>query len=115
MIKLGNINITPKGYVKVMKGSSLIWERFLGNTTSFNLLSKISASSTSISLTGDVYSTLKGKKIIEITLAGFGSFIDEKAYIHDDYWNIFLSEPLNKFIKVPSYIEEGTKITIKYK
>ena len=115
MIRLGNSNIIPKGYVKVMKGSSLVWERFLGNTISFNLLSNISPSTTYIVLTGDVYSSLKGKKIIEITLAGFGSFIDEKAYINDDYWNIFLSAPLNKFINVPSIIEEGTEITIKYK
>ena len=115
MIRLGNANIVPKGYVKVMRGSSLIWERFLGNTISFNSSSGISSFATFIKLPENVYSSLKGKKIIEITIAEFGSFIDEKAYINDNYGGIFLSESLNKFINVPSLIEKGTEITIKYK
>lgn len=115
MIRLGNANIVPKGYIKVMRGSSLIWERFLGNTISFNSLSGIQSLTTFIRLPENVFSSLKGKKIIEITIAGFGSFIDEKAYINDGYVGIFLSKSLNEFINVPNLIEKGTEITIKYK
>lgn len=114
MIKLGNKEITPKGFSKVMRGNSLVWEKFVGKTISFESTS-IWTPSVWIGLGKYVYSILRGRKIIEIRIAGFGSFIDKNASVNDAYMSLQLSKPLNEFLNVPESIKTGTQITITYK
>ena len=114
MIKLGNKELIPQGYSKVMKGSSLVWEKSVEKTISFNSLSDISPYTEWIKLPENICSTLKGKKIGEITIDGFSSFIDEKVSINDAYMAMQLSKSIDEFIDATDFIKKGTKITIAY-
>lgn len=115
MIKFRNKEQTPNRLSKVMRGSSLVWEKAVEKTISFYLSSDVTPLGKFIPLPENIYSVLKGKKIIGLSIAGIGSFVDEKAHINDTSVRIYFSKSLDEFLGVTDFIRKDTEITITYK
>lgn len=109
MIKKGSTTIKPQGYKKVMKGDYLIWENSI---IVWTIDSKISPNAKIILLPDAVQKKLGNKQVLSITFGNYGKITDgikvDLPFINFDY-------PLSHYLNTYSYIEAGTKLTIKYK
>lgn len=109
MIKKGSKTKIPKGFAKVMKGDSLVWESLI---ISWSVDSKISPNTQVILLPDDVQKKIGNKQVLSITFGSYGKVTDgikvDLPFINFDY-------PLSHYLNVNGYIGTGTKLTIKYK
>lgn len=114
MIKFGNKEITPKGYVKVMRGGFLVWQKDKDGTSTVTwiLKNKISENSKSLIVPREQQGVLIGKQIISIKLDGIGEI---KEGIKNElpflgFWHSFA-----ELFGLKDWVPVGTKITVAFK
>lgn len=114
MIKFGDKDRTPMRCLKVMKGSSLVWEKMTIKTISYESEETIRDLDRDIYVPEDIYSTLNGKDLIELAI---GSYKVKKGDFHlNKHAPIFsLSKSMMDVAGLLDWIPAGTKITITYK
>ena len=114
MIKLGNKEITPKGYVKVMRDGSLVWQKDKDGTSTVTriLKNKISENSKSLIVPREQQGVLIGKQIISVKLDGIGGVVEDKKKENPKkgFWHSFA-----ELFGLKDWVPVGTKITVTYK
>jgi hypothetical protein len=113
MIKQGTTTKIPKGFSKVMRGNSLVWEN--AKKISFNVAENVHIYSGGFYVPSNVVAEIKGKRLISIKVEGYKD-IDEQ-YIKGMSSSGFLAMKTRfyEFLEPQTGIPKGTKITITYK
>lgn len=114
MIKLGNNGIAPKGYSKIMRGSSLVWQKNKNGTSTVTwiLKNKISENSKSLIVPREQQGVLIGKQIISIKLDGIGEI---KEDIKNEMPFLGFGYSFAELFGLKDWIPAGTQITVIYK
>ena len=114
MIKKGSTTKIPKGIVKVMRGSSLVWKKNVGGTISFKATEIIYNWSTDINIPENIHKILKGKELLELNVGGYrikkGDF-----YLSGFVPKFNLSKSMMDLTGLKNSLNAGTTITVTYK
>ena len=116
MIKLGNNGIAPKGYSKIMRGSSLVWEKIKNKndtqSVSWNTAKELSQYANALIVPREYQDTLRNKEIISVELKGIGTI---NRGIKNDMPFLSFSRSFDESLEITSRIPIGTEITVTYK
>lgn len=116
MIKLGNNGIVPKGYSKIMRGSSLVWKKIKNKndtqSVSWNTAKELSQYANVLIVPREYQDTLRNKEIISVELKGIGNI---NRGIKNDMPFLSFSKSFDESLEITSRIPIGTEITVTYK
>lgn len=115
MIKLGNTNIAPNGYKKVMRGSSLVW----GNVkkVSWDNEEYMYVYDNKIKIPSNLLNKLKEKQLLSIKIGDYKELDEQniKGIVLYGAWYVEIKGTFYQFFGTQNGIKEGTKITVTYK
>lgn len=115
MIKLGNTNIVPNGYKKVIRGSSLVWENV--KKVSWYNEEYMYAYDNKIKIPSNLLNKLKEKQLLSIKIGDYKELDEQNIKGIDRYgvWYVEIKGTFYQFFDTQNGIEKGTKITVTYK
>lgn len=116
MIKKGSTTKIPKGFTKVMRGSSLVWKKITNKndtqSVSWNTAKELSQYANVLIVPREYQDTLRNKEIISVELKGIGTI---NRGIKNDMPFLSFSKSFDESLEITSRIPIGTEITVTYK
>lgn len=116
MIKLGNNGIAPKGYSRIMRGSSLVWEKIKNKndtqSVSWNTAKELSQYANVLIVPREYQDTLRNKEIISVELKGIGTI---NRGIKNDMPFLSFTKSFDEILGITQKIPIDTKIIVTYK
>lgn len=116
MIKKGSTTKIPKGFVKVMRGSNLVWEKIKDKndtqSVSWTTAKEISQYANALIVPREYQDTVRNKEIISVQLKGIGTI---NSGIKNNTPFLSFSKSFDEALGITYRISMGTEITVTYK
>lgn len=113
-------SVGNKDISKVMKGSSLVWEKSTDKTISWTISSQVSPFAKQIDIPVSYQLKLKNKQLLSVKIGELGEVSQEYikvVFSTDDRFqpHISFSKSFDELLGISDWISAGTQITVTYK
>jgi hypothetical protein len=105
-------SVGNKDVSKIMKGSSLVWEKLSIKTISWTISNRISQYANNLIVPRDFQPELKDKQIISVKIGDLGEVVDG---ITNSVPYLEFSKSFDEIFGTNDWIRAGTIITVTYK